>query len=267
MKKHRIFLILLSLSLILAGCGGQGLKAPSAPSETTQAQIQAPETTGETTIETTMEATAPALDPIPIYQEALETLRTQGIFPDGEVCGDYSGFGTMEDNAFAIFDVDGDEKLELILIFHTAPMAGMMEAIYGLDEEGNFLLEMQAFPGPQYYEGGMILAPWSHNHTLGYAWPYSLLAWDEETDSYTWVYQVTSWTKAVANPDPRTGEPFPEEKDDGSGEVYYVVSADGTTSVFSTQEFFQWEEDHIPKKTLDISFQKLTQENIAALGS
>ena len=92
--------------------------------------------------------------------------------------------GTIEDESFAILDVDGDGKDELLVSISNTYVAGMTEVIYGYDEQtGGVLVEAQNHLAVTHYPG-LLHVMASHNH--GYAgdvmWPYQVSIYDEAED-------------------------------------------------------------------------------------
>ncbi|MCI8479401.1 MAG: hypothetical protein HFG08_00735 [Oscillibacter sp.] len=137
-----------------------------------------------------------------------------GVFPDGgeprEIPGRFS---------YAVLDIDGDGREELILQNTAAAMAGQVEKVYGYDGSA-FLEELSAFPALTYYDNGIIRADWSHNQGwAGEFWPYTLYCYQDETDTYENAGSVDAWDETL-HP---TG--FPRGTDtDGDGMVYFLLT-------------------------------------------
>ncbi len=159
------------------------------------------------------------------YADVLAQLIGTGTWPDGSVV-DYetdASFGEMEDNQFAIADVDGDGEEELMISYSTTVMAGMHEDVYGYDaQEDEVYLELSEFPGVCYYENGWAEASASHNHSMGPDfWPYQLYAFDKTTRTYETFGSVEAWDKSYY-PENYDGEAFPDDQDeDGDGILYF----------------------------------------------
>lgn len=160
-----------------------------------------------------------------IYAGILSGIVLMGQMPDGNYA-DYT-YGDMEGNQFAIQDVDGDGREELLIFYTETSMAGMVCYVYDWDEEANQLREeLLEFPMLTFYENGFVKAEWSHNQGLGDTlWPFTLYRYDSESDTYQMAGSVDSWEKNYRGED-FEGNPFPEELDtDGDGILYYISEA------------------------------------------
>lgn len=162
------------------------------------------------------------------YGGILSQITAGWQLPDGEL--DTStledGFGKMSDNRFAVTDIDGDGREELIIQYTNACMAGMFERIYDYDPgSGELKCEFLNFPALTYYSNGIIKAEWSHNQGRGESWPYTLYRYDAASDSYVEVGSVDSWDKALSETW-YEGQPFPDELDtDGDGTLFTIWEA------------------------------------------
>lgn len=216
------------------------------------------------------------------YQLALQDFAFSHVLPDGTEFELLEGFGYMEENAFAICDVDNDGAEELLIQFNTAPMAGLTEYVFHY-ASGVVSEQMHGFPGNNYYLNNIVLAPWSHNHTYSSDfWPYSVFAYRSATDTYENVAQVEAWDKTVSQVSYHGESRFPSDKDDGSG-VVYLMTMDGETRVFNTTEYELWQQltfggsadQFLPNEDAshatgtaplhDIPWQDMTEQNINGL--
>ncbi len=245
LKKQGIVL-LCAASILLAGCGGK-----EAGSE--QLNIESTEQSGGESGNAFAEGTeAPELEETGVPDSAdrgnddeADTENTQALYaaqvrhyyggilsqitaawqlPDGEldISSLENGFGQMSDNRFAVADIDGDGREELIVCYTNASMAGMMEIIYDYDPvPGELKREFTQWPMLTYYDNGMIKAEASHNHTHGEFWPFALYRYETESDSYKQIASVHTWDKEIS--DVYEGHPFPEELDaDGDGTLFNI---------------------------------------------
>jgi len=158
------------------------------------------------------------------YAEALQNLLENLILPDGtQVELDPFWEDRPNENEFCIADVDGDGREELLVAVTTTYVAGMVEEVYEYDPDTQVMRkEFQEFPNVTYFDNGMILAGWSHNHTYGDdLWPYNMYRYDADSDNYLYMGCVTSWQKSFQP------EGYPDDVDvSGTGTVYAVTPAD-----------------------------------------
>jgi len=223
----------LLLTLSLCACGSK---------EPVQGALELPATpVADPVVALTMSETERA-EMMAAYQLALQDFAFNHILPDGTTFEMGEGFGYMEENAFAIYDVDSDGVEELLIQFNTAPMAGLFEGVYHY-VDGAVTEQMIAFPGCNYYFNNTVLCPWSHNQTNGPDfWPYSVCVYRAATDTYEYAAHVEGWDKSVSKTD-YDGNTFPADKDDGSGVVYLVTTVGNETpEVFSRTAFAMWEQ-------------------------
>ena len=184
--------------------------------------------------------------------------------PDGAEILPEGWGGSLEDNRFAVCDVDGDGREELLFSVENSYMAGMRTAVYRMD---GFELqeEMVAFPVPSFYEQGVARAFASHNQTHGEAWPYELLRYNSETQVYDAVASVYSWDKAIAETD-YDGTPFLDDADaDGNGTVYCVTEGEDSRWM-DDAAFAAWEQENFGAlRELTIPWLRFTDDNINTL--
>ena len=158
------------------------------------------------------------------YGGILSQITAAWQLPDGELDTSSleNGFGQMSDNRFAVADIDGDGREELIVCYANASMAGMMEIIYDYDPVlGELKREFTEWPMLTYYDNGVIKAEASHNHTHGEFWPFALYQYETESDSYKQIAYVHTWDKEIS--DEYEGQPFPGELDvDGDGTLFSI---------------------------------------------
>lgn len=204
------------------------------------------------------------------YAEVLEQIMTEHADPNGREYND-DGFYEFKNNAFAILDVDGDGRQELIFNFNTSNMAGMCEVVYDYDAETDTLWEeLAAWVDTTYYSNGLIKVSDSHNHGKDPEekgiWPYSLYQYDASTDSYQLQCHVTSWDGQI-----NSGN-FPDELDtDGDGILYYILEEGKTTEdpdvqPMNRQEYDDWVKEMLPEEcVMDVVYHHMTEEAIMSV--
>lgn len=209
------------------------------------------------------------------YREALENVLYDKIFPDGAECG-VPGTEDGPGNYFAVFDIDGDGREELLIQYTTASMAGMREAVYDYDAEtGTMREELSEFPLVTYYENGAVEVGWSHNQGLNAFssdefWPYNLYRYDSAADTYVILGMVDAWDRAVSEKN-YAGESFPDEADeDGDGILYSVMGNMDTLEAYDALDTMvdgpalaELQEDYRGGGAqITVPWQALTAENI-----
>lgn len=202
------------------------------------------------------------------FREILETMY------DTYACPTDDGFGeielmdgcTMDNEGFAIADVDGDGEEELVVEIHDTFSAGMVLLVYNWDEEAKAVHNtLTIFPYAKFFANGNVQSFWGHNQGLAgdALWPYTWIEYDKAHDSYVSVADVDAWDKRFAETD-YEGNPFPEEADkDGTGVVYLILSEDGQT-VMSRSDFLAWETPLLTDSpALELPWLHMTKENVA----
>ena len=173
--------------------------------------------------------------------------------------------GTIEDETFAVTDVDGDGEEELLVGISNTTMAGMCKVVYGYDEEKDDVREeaLTWFSATFYPE--MIRIEASHNH--GYAgdvlWPYTVKRYDREKDAYQDTYYVDAWSRELAEYDSLLERDYPEEIDTENEGFVYLITENGETKILNRRDFEKWESALFAGlEPLEINWMKMTPENI-----
>lgn len=280
MKCAKLFALLLACSMLfcLAACDSQKA-APSVPDtsatmspDTDPVEASSGEPAETSSMEPAEASSGETVDAkntrLVEYQFALQQIAFEHIYPDGRDTGFDSAYGSIEDNQFALFDVNGDGEDELIVRFTTAPMAGNVEAIYAFQQTDGTLKELlTASPNLTYYANGIIKEDWSHGSELAGEdyWPYTLYQYNATTGSFEELAQVNMWSKAVDTVDFK-GDPYPDDIDaEGAGTVFILGVADEVKTV-SKSDYEQWLAKTMGNPAqLDIPYQALSEESIEAV--
>lgn len=185
------------------------------------------------------------------YADVLSLLIGTYQLPEGEMAANaYEWNADMSDNSYAILDVDGDGREELVISYSTGSMADMFEAVYGYDPETDTLTqELKVFPWVEYYDGGKLLAYASHNHSYGDFWPVGLYRYDADQNMYVQIAYVDTWDKnaweSIYDYESETQKPFPAELDtDEDGILYNIREGDPEDYIWSYQCYRYNEEDY-----------------------
>jgi len=201
------------------------------------------------------------------YSQALYNLIRDNKLPDGTDAPELTGDVSL--NKFAISDIDGDGKDELILIWTNTYGAGQTGYVFAYDPEAKTLrTELTEFTCLTFYDNGMVKALWSHNQGRAGSdfWPYNLYKYVPETDSYGLVGMVDAWDKNYPGVD---DQPFPSDIDkSGTGFVYYIME-DGqydTSHPVDASEYNEWLNSYLEDaKEIEVRYMDLTEENVRTL--
>lgn len=202
------------------------------------------------------------------YQSALQQIAFEHIYPDGTDTGFDGVSGFIEDNHFALYDVNGDGKDELIVQFVTAPMSGNVETVYSYDESGDTLHKILAvFPSMTYYTNGLVKEDWSHGSELAgdEYWPYNMYQYSSETGEYELVAEVNMWSKSVDTVDYK-GDIYPVDIDAENAGTVFILTQDGITKIISKSDYEAWLSDMMGDAVeMQISYLSLSEENIKSV--
>ena len=171
------------------------------------------------------------------YIEVLKNAVENHTFPEemgvgfDETYMDEQKTDNVQQNTYAIYDVDRDGKDELIIEINNASEATKMGGIYEYDiEKDSIHVELEGTPLLYFYDTGYIREDASHSQGLcgNKMWPYSLYKYRVETDTYELVANVDAWEKEMY-PKDFDGNAFPEEADaSNTGILYYISYPDAT---------------------------------------
>ncbi len=232
MKRDLKILLVLILTLSLVFCAACTKDEPAQePQEGTETENRDdPDASGSGAAQP-----EPAPDPYAEYNAAAEKAYRQVVqtYVDlGELPGfdqdiPYSEYADGEwTDMYAILDIDGDGKNELLLRIAQTIMASMQENIYAYDEEtGEIVQELWAFPICTYLCGGTaIQSGWSHGTGAEGPdfWPFNVFNYNEETDAYD-LNGYCAQFSLEAMKEMGWEDRFPAEYDkDGDGVIYEI---------------------------------------------
>ncbi len=191
------------------------------------------------------------------FRAVMERFYGDGLFPDGTP-GDFSD-EPLSQNRFAVHDVDGDGREELIVSIITAPQPARTALVYDYTDKKGLVLELKATSQLSFYDG-IIQAGWPVDLTsgAGVLWPYTLYEYQKEEDTYAEAGSAQARTEALE------GVKFPKEADrDGDGVVYclnmdYEHPVDGAV-------YEAWRDRLIQGYEMQISYFPWTEEQIQAM--
>lgn len=259
----------LLLSTLLCACTPQQVNIPETTTQTTEAS--------ETTTET--ETTQPAAiqqefgwqDTLAhnAFRKTLKTIHDELYLPlpNASYKQEIDLFepGTIEDENFAVLDVDADGEDELIVTISNTYTAGMCTVVYDYDADTDDVREEACTGLAAKFYPGMIQVEASHNH--GHAgdvlWPYAILTYDQEKDVYEDAFYVDAWSKEIADYDSSLDMAYPEEIDTEHDGFVYLITENGQQRVINRKDYESWEADMFSQKEpLTVFWQKITSENI-----
>lgn len=197
---------------------------------------------------------------VKMYAAILKNLLYSDILPDGTTSGLQGG-----SSQFAVCDVDGDGKEELVLLYDPGVTAGMAGYVIGYDSEsGTAHIQLAEYPMFEFLANGSLKALDSHNQTDGEMWPYSLYRYLSESDSYEYVGHVHATDRKYLEKHP---EDYPAEADvSGTGTVYYVSEDGWGTVPIDEADYLAWlAENRGDSQALEISYLPLTEEAVLSM--
>lgn len=214
------------------------------------------------------------------YLEVLEQIMAEGRDPNGREYYSDENYRNFENNCFAVLDVDGDGRQELVFNFNESTTGSMREVVYEYDQETDTLWEELAdWVNTEYYPGGLVKVQWSHNHGRDPyergGWPYDLYRYDPEENRYQLLYVVDAWDGQIYEKD------FPYDLDaDGDKLVYRITvkneGADGSVSdgsetemIYDRAEYEAWKEEMMMTEwgRIHVTYHPMTEESLSGLRS
>ncbi len=201
------------------------------------------------------------------FQFVLEQIAFEHVYPDGRDTGFDSSY-FIEENHFALYDVNQDGSNELIVQFTTAPMAGNVETIYSYDAEQGCVKEiLYVFPAVQYYTNGLIKENWSHSSALSGEnyWPYNLYQYRAESGEFALIAAVDMWDRA-SEATAYISDPYPSDVDSENAGVVFFVTQGDSTQPMSKSAYESWLSETLESASpISIPYQPMTEENIKAV--
>jgi len=251
MKKAGLVLLIF-MSLLMSACGSSTDEMPSEATTETATEVVVP-----------YDSTAAHLK----FAEVLTNMLENKALPDGRTVDD---MGSTYENTFAVADVDGDSRDELVILYETTSVAGMTGYVLAYSPEtGTAYTKFQNFPSFTFYENGLLSVGWSHNQGHGEMWPYTLFRYNSETNTYDTVAIVDSWDEAIKSED------YPKDIDtEGAGTVYYLQKGTAVDdsdiynedNLVSKSDYEKWvDEVGLNAEPIELSYKNLTEENINSI--
>lgn len=252
MKK---FLLILCSVFLFTGCSEKNIE--SSISETVPES-----TTEEVTTETTTEATISNIYEKQTYHDVLYNVYYNYEFPDW----DYKNYGKDVSIDFAVYDIDSDDRDELLVTFDNRAIY-----VYDHNADGNLVKQFSGYIRTDFYENGAVRVYSAHNQTHSFkVSPFAMYKYNIETDSYDKCGSVSGIDKDIVDRVNQQIEEaggteffeYPAEYDtSSSGTVYYWINE--AVEPLDVTEYNEYYEQFTENTDIiDIPFMELTEENI-----
>ena len=171
----------------------------------------------------------------------------------------------IEEDQFAIADIDQDGKEELVIRFtNTHYGLNMYTGIWELNDAGTVEPQQNVNESCDFYRNGMMVEYASHNHTYGFTvWPSEIYQFDAATGQYQPFASISS---ADAEMDTE-GIQYSAEKDtDGDGILYFFVMEGQAEIPLTEVEYRNYCDQYIPEsEKIELDWKNLSQANIDVL--
>ena len=175
----------------------------------------------------------------------------------------------IDDNRFAILDIDSDGEEELLLEINTAPTVNMDTYLIKYTGDGKVRLENH-YMSPKYYTNGDIKGLPKHQPEYS-GDAYFLAKYDPDKKEWDQLF-VKELLEELFNEG--SEETFPSDKDkNGNGKVYSVSSDydkadydyDKIEYYDDGEEYEKWYKKQFDSAKIDVNYEALTQTNIDAI--
>ena len=195
-----------------------------------------------------------------LYALTLRDLLEHSILPSGS---ELEVKGEIEKNRFAVYDIDHDDREELILEITQADAEDCFTAVYDMDADGDLRREVRYSAELSFWSDGIVIASYTDAaETDGDFIPYAAAQYNKELDIYEEFAYAAVLDRAILEKQDMLDE-YPEDADvSHSGKVYYV--SDGEP--MDVKEYEKWYASwHTDLVETEVPMQALTAENIEKL--
>ena len=170
------------------------------------------------------------------------------------------GSNRVEDDLFAIADIDGDGKVELAFKREAACMAGYWGLAYTYNTDTkNVEVKYNTGTFATYYATGYVRFDISHNQGPSSIWPCTYGKF--ENGQIVLLYDVSNWDKSLSS------DGFPDEQDlDGDGCIYYITDCvTGETRTVDKPEYDAFMQGLNLGEKMQLDYKSYTTENVNAI--
>ena len=158
------------------------------------------------------------------YRDVLYSVLNTQKYGDVE----FPSSDNISEETFAIADINGDGKKELIISFKNTITAWQKKVIFGKDNLGNIYCEADNLGvSCDFYNNGVLKSYLSHNQSLSSVfYPYQLMQYHSQSGTYEPIATVEAWNKSEHATN-YEGTTFPDSIDtSGTGQVYQISIGD-----------------------------------------
>ena len=236
---------------------------PAAPdSDTDEPNPEATLTTGDAIIPAQTEAPAAdsETDVRALYHKTLLALHDEKLLPSGS---ELAVVGDIEQNRFAVCDIDGDEREELVLEVTQADVNDAFTAVYDVDADGNLRREVRYAAQVTFWSDGIVIAsyPDAAEHEGDFV-PYAAAQYDPEMDAYTEFAYVSAIDRDTLAANDLLDE-YPEDADtSGTGRVY-CIRGDNPVDVTEYEAWYASWNNGLTERA--VPYKALTTDEIEAI--
>ena len=256
----KIFIIATITCATLIGCETKGKTEPSTTkkTETSQNNKQSKFTKNNSSTKKTNKALVG-------YKTILTRLHNEHILGDKEV--KLAESSDIENNQYAIYDVDKDGQDELIVLFTTADNEYVQGKIYGYDSKNGEVVEkMSCYPSVHVYDNGIICddVTVALNRSADRLWPYGVWKYDSTQKKYINQGYVSEIFADDSETESEELDQFPTDKDKDNDKILYVIKKDNSDMTFlDKDEYEKWHDGFLKDaKEVKINYKNLTLKNI-----
>ena len=247
------------LLLLLTGCSQELPEVPllypteaEQPVTETTARSFQPDTAQPVTLPTEAETVEQSL-----YVQTLTDLHDERILPSG---AELTLEGDIEKNRFAVYDIDGDGRDELLLEITQAPVEERFTAVYDIDSDGDLRREVRYEAVLTFWTRGIVTAsyPDAAEHEGDFI-PYAAAQYDKEQDTYTEFAYVSAIDRDTLAAHDLLDE-YPESADKSKTGRVYCIRGDNPVDAADYEAWYASWHNNIHE--LEVPFLELTDENI-----
>ncbi|SER95822.1 hypothetical protein [Lachnobacterium bovis] len=199
------------------------------------------------------------------YKIILTNLHNEHKLRDKEV--KLAQASDIENNQYAIYDVDKDGQDELIILFTTADNDFVQGKIYGYDSKKSEIVEkLDCYPSVHVYDNGIVIddVTVALNRSADRLWPYGIWKYDASQNKYVNHGYLSQIFADDSETESEELDPFPTDKDKDKDDTLYVLKKQNEETKFMDKADYEEFRDGFLKnaKEVKIDYKNLTLKNI-----